>query len=476
MIRFKPNKQTTPKILINIGSLMDIPTGNFVIGARGESIMNGGLGNVTGIVGAGNNYKSTITHYMMLQAANRIAASTNTGLTTYDTEVNISLDRLENLSSKMEYLPEHPITGDDPIWSTTDKSLQAADEWVNDLNDYISEKTKSKSAIVEYTAFKDPYTKQVLKAPVPTFVEIDSLSEFEPESTIKLLAKDLDDKATNTMFMKQGMYKTKFLATLPRLSNSSNTFFLTTAHIGKKINMASGPAMYNQPTKELQYLKQDDSIKGVSSKFFFLLNNAWFAHTASVLLNQSTKLPEYPANSKDNMRTELNMVKLTQLRGKTGASGITLEILVSQIEGVLPTLTEFHFIKNNNRFGLEGSLTNYNIVLLPDVKLSRTTVRTKINNNPKLVRAINIISELLQISMFHPRYREEELICTPEELYKDIKELGYDWDDILTNTRSWWTIDNYDPKLPKFLSTLDLLKIRKKEYTPYWFKGSKNGK
>jgi len=468
MLNFN-TKKTTPKVLINIGALMDIPTCNIVTGSRGESIVNGGLGAITGVVGAGNNYKSTLLHYMMLSASDKLLTTHDTAMLTYDTEVNISLDRLETLSSRFNSIPLLPITGDDIKWSVTDKSLEPANKWGIDLNNYATAKAKDKSLVVEFNAFKDPYTKGPLKLPLPTFVEIDSLTEFEPESTTEMLSKDLDSSDTNTFAMKQGLFKTKFLSQLPKMSSSSNINFLLTAHIGEKIDMATGPAKYNQPTKKLQYLKGADTIKGVTSKFFFLLNNAWFAHTASVLKNQATKKPEYPLRGDDEQATDLNTVKLTMLRSKSGASGYTIEVVVSQTEGVLPTLTEFHYIKSNNRFGLDGSNISYNLDLLPDVKLSRSTVRRKIDENEKLRRAINITAELNQLLTFQPWLSNKGLMCTPKELYTDLIALGYDWDELL-NTRGYWLVDNYTDKDKPFLSTVDLLKMRKGMYHPYWMK------
>jgi hypothetical protein len=37
----------------------------------------------------------------------------------------------------------------------------------------------------------------------------------------------------------------------------------------------------------------------------------------------------------------------------------------------------------------------------------------------------------------------------------------------LLNTRGWWTLDNDKQEVP-FLSTLDLLRMRKGLYHPYW--------
>lgn len=472
-MKFNSVKRSMPKVLINIGALMDIPTGSIVTGKKGESIINGGLGQVTGIVGHGNNYKSTILHYMMLSAADKIMVGNETFMYTYDTEVNISFDRLDNLASKHKHLPANPTTNGEDTWVVTDKSQQPGNEWVNGIMNYTEEKAKNKKALVEFTAFRDPYTKGPLKLPLPTFAELDSASELEGESTVNMMNKDLEDSSTNTFAMKQGLFKMKFFAQLPRITNTSNTYMLMTAQIGEKINMETGPmAKYNQPTKKLQYLKNGDAIKGVSTKFFYLLNNAWYAHTAVVLKNQSTRLPEYPRNAEENAETDLNLVKLTQMRSKTGLSGYTLNIVVSQTEGILPTLTEFHYIKTENRFGLEGSLTNYHLVLYPEVNLSRTKIRSKIETDELLCRAINITSELSQLHKFHPELRDRGVLCTPKELYEDIKALGYDW-NIILKTRGYWLVDNYTDKCVPFLSVVDLLKMRKGQYTPYFMDDKK---
>ena len=469
MINFNLSGNTKPKIHINLGALLDIPTGSIITGRKGETIINGGLGQITGVVGPGNNYKSTIAHYMMLSAADKIQGTTNTAMATYDTEVNVNLERLDHLSEKFANLPENPTTTG--TWFVTDKSVMPADKWATEINTYMENKAKDKNNIKKLEGFTDPYTKKELEFITPTFVEIDSLTEFEPESTMEMLEDGLDSSDTNTYFMKQGLFKTKFITTLPRLSNMSNTYFIVTAHIGEKINMATGPAMYQQPTKKLQYLKAGDTIKGVSSKFQFLLNNAWFANTATQLVNQNTKLPEYPKGVADDQKTDLNVVKLTQLRGKNGGSGYTLELVVSQVDGVLPSLTEFHFIKENNRYGLGGSVQNYYLELRPDVSLMRTTVRKKLDEDPLLARAANITAELLQLKIFHPSISLKDLYCDPKTLYEDIKKLGYDW-NILLDTRGYWTIDQYKNPL-LFLSTVDLLKMRKGLYHPYFLDDKK---
>lgn len=448
---------------------MDIPTSHFTVGKKGETVYNGGLGATTGVCGEGNNYKSTIMHYMMLSAFDRMKEGELQPLTlTYDTEDNVFLNRLDFFASRFPHIDPNPVT-ESGEWIVTTKGDMHGNVWAEKVHNDLEAKAKEVKAQVDFECFKDPYTGESYKAHIPSFIEIDSLTEFEAESTSELLTEDLDGKETKTYAMSQGSFKTKFLSQLPRLSSQSNTYFLMTAHSGDKIDMNA--SIYSPgPTKKLQYLKQNQNLKGVGSKFFFLTTQVWFANQAVPLKNQTSKLAEYPKDGDDKAPTDLNLVRLTVVRNKNGPSGGTVEVVVSQSEGVLPTLTEFHYIKENDRYGLSGNNTHYHLDLYPDVTLSRTTVRGKIDNDPLLRRAINITAELLQLHIYKQEL-SKELLCTPKELYEDLIKLGYDW-KVLLNTRGYWLPNQYDSSIP-FLSTVDLLNMRVGRYTPYFLSEKK---
>ena len=465
-----PNRMFT-RPLINIGAGFDIPTGSYVKGVHGEYILNGGLSGVVGVVGSGNKFKSTIVNFMMLSAADRMNASGVTcPMHTYDTEDNMSLniERLNQLTEQFKNILDEPLYDPD-VWSFISKSDMTADEWLKLLYSAIETKIADKTLLIPFDGFYDRIIKSVTKLIKPSFVCMDSLSELESVSTANVVV-DGNIESSNTIFMQQGLFKTKLLKDLPRMSNKANMYFLLTAHVGKEINMATGP-FAPQPTKSLQFIKNGDKIKGVSDKLFFLTTHLWQSVITKPLINQGTKEPEYPLNPSDN-NTDLNIVSITALRSKSGPSGISLELIVSQKEGVLPGLSEFHFIKTM-KYGLDGSVRSYALDLYPDCKLSRPTVRRKINEDAKLRRALNITAELLQMTVYMKQYAN--YFCTPKELYEDIKKLGYDWDYILEHTRGWWTIKQYDTDL-KFLSTLDLLRMRKEEYVPFWYKKEKEKK
>ena len=52
--------------------------------------------------------------------------------------------------------------------------------------------------------------------------------------------------------------------------------------------------------------------------------------------------------------------------------------------------------------------------------------------------------------------------------------MGYNWTDLL-NTRSWWTINDYEFEIPR-LTAKDLLLMRVGQYHPYWMDENKQRK
>lgn len=458
------------KPLINVGATLDIPTGAYVKGWRGDYVLLGGLGAVTAIVGRGNRYKSTILHYMMLCAADRVMSTNDTGMSTYDTEMNIQEPSLKRFIKRFAHLRDRDILSNG-IWQITDKTMYYANTWYETLKEWLEAKEKEGNVNLRSTPFMDRDGTQ-LHMILPSFTEVDSFSEFETQDVADIQNEnELGDSGGNTIHMRQGLAKTRFLMEIPRLMGATNHFLLMTAHLGTDIQMAQGPYAA-PPPKKLQGMKQGEKIKGVTDKFYFLMNNCFHAVSASLLINKTTKGAEYPETAADSESgdVDLNIVTLTQLRGKFGPSNFSLNIVVSQSEGVKPELTEFENIKENGRFGISGSLQNYHLDIYPEVNLSRTTISSKIKSDPKLCRALNITSELLQIGQFHRELRGD--LMSPIDLYNAIKNAGYDWDMILTKTRSWWTYDE-DKHPLRPLSTYDLVRMARGMYHPYWLEEDK---
>lgn len=466
----RPTMNLPPPVMyaMTVGSLLDIPTGEYLKGTHDQNVFLGGIGNITGIVGPGNSFKTTIMRYMVFSALSRMyrVAKDELYYAPYDTEINTHEHRLLNLCWSFEVFKDKNLI-EEGLLNPTNKTVYLGNEYWAAVKKYLKEKREDKKARKFKTAFLSRDKVTPMEILCPTFNDFDSLSQFITADVDDTMDKvELGDSAGNTIFMRQGLAKTRMLMEMPSVAGANMNFFLFTGHIGQKINMPTGPGT-PPPRKQLQHMRQDEVIKGVTNNFFYLLHNCWLIDLASPAINQATKAPEYPYEPGDEVEgdLDLNKVRMKQLRGKLGTSGFSIELYVSQREGVLPYLSEFNYIKTNDRYGLEGNDRNYNLALMPEVSLSRTTLRKKFRESHALQRAVEITSQLLQLKIFHPLLKPT--LMDPEELYKSIKEKGYDWDFLLNETRSWHTLDDEEhPGYP--LSTLDLCRVARGEYHPYW--------
>lgn len=471
MNSLRPTFIPTAKIkpMINVGACLDIPTGHWLIGQHNEHILNGGLGLLTGITGIANSFKSTAMDYMMISAMDKIASMSDTSGSIYDTELTRHIPRIAFIASQFDSFKDKDVFDEGQL-ILTDRLRYYANEWYEVLKQFLKDKKANESKLMVETPFVDSDTGKLFEMLPPTFTSVDSLSAFETEDVAKIQSEnELGESGGNTIHMRQGLAKMRFLMSAPTDCARANHYLLLTAHLGKNIDMASGP-FSGPPVKKLSFLKHGDKIKGVTDQFFFLMSNCWHIFNAAPLLNSNSREPEYPYNADDKAvnDTDLNIISLRQLRGKSGLTGYTIDLIVSQTYGILPSLTEFHYIKNTDRFGLSGSTHNYSLDILPDVKLSRTTVRSKLDQDPKLRRALNITSEICQMHQYMRRTIDPAILCDPKTLFNDLSNLGWNMDELL-NTRGWWTVNNDKHPVP-FLSSMDLLKMRDKNdpYVPYW--------
>ena len=458
------------RIRFPVGALLDIPTGTFIKGFHNESILLGGLGMLTGIVGRPNRFKSTVMHYLTQSAAARVSTTSETSIGTYDTEMNMQEPRLNAMAQAFEVFKGRDLF-DEQFWVLTDKTVCSGDKWYDDLKAYIDKKIEHKKDIMVSTPFCSRDKVSPLMIISPTFGQCDSFTAFSTSDVEKIQDENaLGESGGNMIHARQGLAKMRFMMEVPTMSGSAMHYMLLTAHVGQETQLAASPYA-PVPAKKMQHMKQGEKIKGVTDQFLFLMSDCWHTVSTSLLIDKD-KAPEYPRDSDDKTKgdTDLQEVILQQLRGKAGQSGITIPIVVSQTEGVLPSLTEFHFIKGSDRFGLGGNMQNYYLELLPEVKLSRSVVRRKIDNDPKLRRALNITAELCQLEQYHRPLAP--MLCSAKELYDDLKKKGYDW-DILLNTRGWWTVNDDKNPVPR-LSTMDLLRMRldpsdPEHYHPWWY-------
>lgn len=454
--------------LLNVGCLMDIPTGQYVKGKHGESILNGGQALITGLGGRGNTYKSTIAHYLQLVILDRYACSSEN---IYDTEMSLGEARIRALSRELPHVREQDLIGTGRL-VISDSTVMSGNVWFESIKNFSKAKIAASKQTVKTTPFINREGNNI-EAFIPSLAMADSLSRMNIDAVDAILDKNnIGDSGNNVEALRASHAKNQMLIQLPVLTAESGLYMTFTAHVDDELKLDP----YAPSQQKLSFLKNGLKFKYVSNQFSFLMNNLWFCFSASPLKNQATKAAEYPRNPNDNDKAnnDLMVVTLQNLRGKYGPSGMPFELIVSQSEGVLVGLSEFNYIKQYDRFGIGGNLQNYHLDLLPEVTLSRTTVRSKILDNPKLKRALEITSELCQIHNLWHNLPTVKLL-TPKQIYDTLKERGYDWDVLLGQTRGYWIYveDEADEPL-KFLSTMDLLnmcldKDHPDYYHPWWY-------
>lgn len=463
-------KNKTPSL--NIGCLMDYSTGVPKTGAKGETLIDGGLHPTTGVTGEPNGGKTGNSLRQMLVALMRYGVA---DATTYDTENTLPQERIaqtaEQAAPELLYTKEE-IAMDDDIDATSVKrhaftnltKYPNGDKFFSEFKEYGKTRSRLKADMHE-TPFLDSADKPIVML-APSMVFIDSFSMFNTTGV-----KDLQDKADigssgrNIEAMRDNMAKNQMMLELPGMCAQNGLYFIMTAHLGKQHQMDP----HAPPRKQLSFLKNDLKLKNVPEKFNFLVHNLWYFFSMKPLINKQTKKPEYPRETDVDSQvgdTDLQIITCMNLRGKSGKSGLPFDIILSQTDGILDSLTEFHHCKKNERFGLGGNNTTYYLELMPEVSLGRTTVRRKLAEDDKLKVAARMTADLLQIKQ-EWSFIPHDLWCDPKVLYEDLKAMGYDWDK-LYQTRGYWTFDQYTNPIP-YLSTMDLLYMRKGLYVPYWY-------
>ena len=447
------------KPCINVGACLDIPTGTFYMGTHGESILNGGLSPINGIVGQGNNFKTTIAEGMILIAMDRINQTTEPKTVVYDSEVNKVQSRVNELAQAFTSFVGTDII-DTKKWLITDSTILDGGEFHDKWRATMRAKTKRHTL---------PFTSksgEVYKMYNPTFTLLDSLSEFKSLREQNIMDEtQLGDSKFNTYYMRAGQTKARLLQEIPTLANKFGDFFFMTAQVGKKIDMNTNPHAA-PPPKKLAYMLGDFEIKGATDKFLYATHSCYFVSNQRPLLDKD-KMPEYPikgqaVNSRD---TDLVSVEARQLRSKFGTSGYDITLILSQREGIQQAPTEFHMLRTKTKlWGFTGNDTKYQTAFTPDVTMNRKSVRDILNDDEKVARAVNILSEFHQMRIFMPSLAW--MIAEPTKIYEILKSKGYEWDTLL-RTRGWWCMDNELHPVP-FLSSLDILNMAVGKYHPYW--------
>ena len=441
-----PATQQNESVIFNTGTLFDLATGKFDQGSDGHLYLSGGLGcQFNSIVGKNGNFKSTLAGGLITRST---AIYNDSALMIYDTENSISQDK-ERIESMPEELSPR-LNRDDITWvSASMYSLEELDELI--LQHCMKKQENMKDLMIE-TPFLDRYGNKI-KQIIPTFILIDSLTEAYCDKEDEMLndmksgKSGMGDSASNTVYMKDGNKKTLWTRVMRRRCEQYGLVLVITGHYDQKMALD----MYHPNPKETVFGKQDWVVKGVGSKFKFL--SSIYARTEAQLLIDAQKEALYPngvTSPKDIFEVDMYIDRCKNMQ-----AGTCTPFVCSQSTGLLNAATYYNFIRNNDYYGCNGSKQKQQLKLLPDVTLSRGTIRQLASANEHVRRALEITAHFCYVKNFITTTIPYDLNKDPMNVFdwlmsdkqKDLKQ------EIL-NSRSYWSYKKEDKP---YLSVFDIL-------------------
>lgn len=458
---------TAPSVMMyyNVGMLLDVPTATWVKGANGETIMVGGVGEVNSVIGGGNSFKTELDNFLNMKVLNNYKSSS---AIIYDTENTLTYRRLHKTAHRMDNLKginfELEQGKEEPRLLLCRGADISGDSFFEIIKGVSDERSKMKGQKLRTVPWLDAFGNHMVCKP-PMTAAMDSLSMFQVASVNSKIydSGKMGESSLNMGFMKDGAAKTQMFVQMPNVAAKGEMMFNMVAHVGNHVQMDPYAA---QPAG-LAFQANGKKTKGVPEKFLFINNNVFDIQGTSPLIKRPERSAEYPLVDADREKTnDLMKLRMVNTRNKSGPSGITFELIVSQGLGFQESLTEFHLCKENGRFGLEGNNTTYAMILYPECKIGRTTIRRKIDEDAKLRNAIKLTSQLYQLRQYHREF--DEIWCEPETLYNDLVAAGYDWDELLQTRSVWKFKEDVTVEDGHYLSIVDLLNMRAGTYTPYW--------
>jgi len=446
---FSDNKIAKQIVHFNTDTIFDLAVGKYIRGHNGKWLLDGGISTLmTAVTGRQQCYKSTLSQSLMTRTM--LLYDSIEGMI-YDSETSL-LDPYARFSFFYGDAAATELMKRMKVYNKTTHAM-------GDMFDLVMRTAKQKrNSIKDFTVespFVDVETGKKLKVTIPSIVLFDSytymMSIVELE---KYEEVSIEDSTTNTLAMTDARSKSKFTRAASDFCPNSGIALMSTAHVGSKVEISK----YAISPKQLQFQKTGDTIKSVGTGYSFL--NSILIQTGSPkVMVASSKKDEcmYPIDG--GTGAEVIETQVVIQRCKNNSSGDVLSFIFSQHEGFLSEVTNYHLLKSNKYYGLDGSKISHHLSLYPDVKLSRTNIREKIKHDYKLVRALQLTAELCFIQTYwHTANIPFDIDISPIKLKEAIEDHPKLTMDEVLESRGYWSLDD-KKEARKYLSIMDILEM-----------------
>lgn len=470
------SESETTRIGYNVETMLDNFTGHYHDGMYGEKILSGGAYSSVLITGRGNTIKTTTGMMIQMRVMDRYPSTSGTVNDTEDSIVGIF--RVEHLAAVIApRLVKDRVFYNPNLFNISNASSEkepTTTKWFDGLSARIRARMK-KNVKADYTVtpFLDPMDesgKSFVKRLKLVMPFMDSMSKATIDLTQDIIDKAATDHSDqNIITARENLIKARMMREIPRLAGAGGSSWIITAHMGDKMQMMESGHVQSK----LAFINAKVTLKHAPEPVTFLTTYILYSNHLKPLMNESDKKsPMYPqpddfglALEKDIDLMELHMMTL---RSKVGLTGVEWCYLISQTDGYFIPLSHFHFIKKY-KFGIDGlGGTWLTLHLLPDVKLSRTTIFEKSTTDARVERALEITTAIMIQIITGNRQLKADLtkVGGLQGLHQAIIDKGYDWEEIY-KTREWWAENHYTNEV-KYLSAWDIIRMATGEYVPYW--------
>lgn len=411
---------------INTGTLFDYYTGKFRQAVNGLWVLDGGLSQCLGISGRGQTYKSGLAGSLIARA---LAIHPLSNAVVYESEGTVSGAERYN-----DFVPiGDPVSERILFHNTTTMNFS---EFYDMFCELCNTKEKQKKEYIVESPFLNTATLKPYKVWIPTFLLIDSFSRARSDKGDKQFNDNsIDDSSMNTFWLSEGNIKSRIMNDLPARAAKVGVYAILTAHVGDKQDLDP----YNRTPKQLQFMKNSDKMKNVGSNFEFLTTTL-LQTLKSEVVQTKDKTCEYPADFSTDV--EVNQVTTMMVRCKNNASGIQFPFIVSQYQGILDAVTNFHFLRQNKYWGLhiKGNNQEFSSDADPDQYFTRKNIRQVTEEDYRVMRGLQLIAELCFIQHLWSTWKLPQAInMKPEkmgELLASNKEYAQ---RVLDSTGVWST-------------------------------------
>lgn len=439
---------------INTRTPIDICTAQFVRGVSNHWLIDGGAAPVNGVVARSGYYKSTTVDKLVMNMLEICPGSEYLRMDTENTSTN--KQRLINLS-------QGSIDFDNRV-HMTNKGEMSFTEWVAFIKRYGELKLAEAKELTVETPFLDMNTLQPIQMLIPTFVSLDSISNFTTDANAKALEEGIESSTNNTADMTDGRIKKRLLDLIVTWAYKYNMYFFITAHIGEKKDLDP-----RKPTpKQNQWMTGDDKITNAGKNFLYLPNLSYQLAKLKPLIDDD-KNPLYPSldGNLESEKVEINKLLIRILRGKSNLTGTVIPTVMSQHTGILSDLSYYEYLRSlsgkvrsgetePNGFMLKGY--NRYSPLLPEVPFTRKTIRQLCQEDYRATRTLELMFQFQWITRYwNTNNYPYNIPATLEALVEGVEQSSRIVIDDIVNSRGYWTYDKNEKR--PYLSLMDIFEL-----------------